>query len=363
MESTNIKDIQKLLLKWFAKHQRKLPWRDTDNPYFIWVSEVMLQQTQVSTILAYYPKFIETFPTVDDLATADLQDVLKSWEGMGYYARARNLHKAAKIVVEEMDSQIPSDYQAFRRLPGVGDYIGAAVQSIAFNQPYAAVDGNVKRVLARIFLLDAPVNDSKTRKIFQDYADKLLVHDSAGTFNEAMMELGATVCRPRKPLCTICPIVNQCNAAKTARQFEFPVRRPSKRTPTYRIAVGVIQKEGQILITRRKSEGLLGGLWEFPGGKIEKSESAKMACQREIREEVNLTVTPTQKLTTIKHAYSHFRIEMDVFLCDYESGRVELNSPVDYRWITINQIDDFPFPKANHKFIPMLKKRMKLHAP
>ena len=354
MNSKEITLFRKNLLAWFETHNRKLPWRDTEDPYRIWVSEVMLQQTQVKKVLEYYQKFVSRFPDVERLAAADLQDLLKTWEGLGYYARARNLHKAAQVVVEDMAGEIPADYATFRELPGVGEYIAAAVQSIAFNHPYAVVDGNVKRVLARLFLIEVPINQSASAKVFQEKADLLLDDTAPGIFNQAMMELGATVCRPQSPTCILCPVNTGCRAFQTARQDEFPVRQKSRPLPEYHIVAGVIHKGEQVLITQRKPEGLLGGLWEFPSGKIGAGETTERACIRTIREETNLLVQPIEYLTRVKHAYTHFKITMDVFHCYYQSGEVVLNEAVDYRWITVDQIDQFPFPRSNHKFIPLL---------
>lgn len=354
MTSKELKLFRKNLLAWFDTHSRKLPWRETKDPYRIWVSEVMLQQTQVKKVLEYYQKFITRFPKVDNLAAAPLQDLLKTWEGLGYYARARNLHKAAQAVVEDLEGEIPADYATFRKLPGVGEYIAAAVQSIAFNSPYAVVDGNVKRVLARLFLIDAPINHSASAKIFQEKADLLLDRSAPGNFNQAMMELGATVCRPQAPTCIVCAVNTGCRAFQTARQEEFPVRRKPKPLPEYHIVAGVIHKDDRILITQRKPAGLLGGLWEFPAGKIRVEETVEQACVRTMREETNLLVESIEYLIRVKHAYTHFKIVMEVFHCHYQSGEVALNEAVDYRWITVGQIDQFPFPSSNHKFIPLL---------
>ena len=354
MTSKEIALFRKNLLTWFEIHSRQLPWRETEDPYCIWVSEVMLQQTQVKKVLEYYQKFVGRFPNVESLAEAGLQDLLKTWEGLGYYARVRNLQKAAQVVVADLKGEIPADYAAFRQLPGVGEYIAAAVQSIAFNAPYAVVDGNVKRVLARVFLIETPINQSASIKIFQEKADLLLEHTVPGIFNQAMMELGARVCRPKSPTCIVCPVNTVCRAFQTARQEEFPVRRKSKPRPEYHIVAGVIHKGDRILITQRKPEGLLGGLWEFPGGKIQVKETPERACVRAIREETNLLVEPTEYLTRVKHAYTHFKIVMDVFHCNYQSGEVVLNEAIDYRWITADQIDQYPFPRSNHKFIPLL---------
>lgn len=354
MTPKDLSQFRHNLLGWFKVHRRQLPWRETDNPYHIWISEVMLQQTQAKKVVEYYQNFVDRFPTLQHLANAELDDVLKQWEGLGYYARARNLRKAAKVLVEQMNGKVPKEYSEFRALPGVGDYTAAAVQSIAFNRPYAVVDGNVKRVVARLFLIESPANQSSSAKIFQTRADSLLDHDQPGRFNQAMMELGSKICRPKSPLCVVCPVGDFCDAFRTARQDAFPVRVKSKPTPEYRIAVGVIYKEDCVLITRRKVEGLLGGLWEFPGGKLKPDETAEAACVREIREEVNLSVEKVNFLTRVNHAYSHFKIVVDVFRCHYRAGEVILNGPVDYRWIRLEEIDRYPFPRANHKFIPLL---------
>ncbi len=314
----------------------------------------MLQQTQVTKVLEYYQKFVDRFPDVVSLAGAELQDLLKTWEGLGYYARARNLHKAAQVVVRDLEGHIPVDYAAFRKLPGVGEYIAAAVQSIAFNAPYAVVDGNVKRVLARLFLVKTPINRSASTRIFQEKANQLLDHSVPGIFNQALMELGATVCRPKSPTCVVCPVNAYCQALQMARQSEFPVRQKPKPLPEYHVVAAVIHRDDQVFITQRKPEGLLGGLWEFPGGKIQVKETAEQACVRAIREETNLLVEPIEYLTRVKHAYTHFKIVMDVFHCHYQSGEVVLNEAIDYRWITVNQINQFPFPRSNHKFIPLL---------
>jgi A/G-specific adenine glycosylase len=356
MSKTDLEYLRKRLIQWYGANQRDLPWRRSRNPYHIWVSEVMLQQTQVSTVLSYYRRFLKSFPSVKRLAAADLQSVLKLWEGMGYYARARNLHRAAQTVVQDFKGKIPDSWAAFHGLPGVGDYIAAAVLSIAFDQPYAVVDGNVKRVLARLHKISAPVNQPQSNPTFKAAADILLHVRRPGTFNQAMMELGALVCKPHNPACDDCPLSKSCRAYRSQQVRDFPKRKKRKTTPQYHIAVGVVFKNDRVLITQRKAEGLLGGLWEFPGGKIRDGESAEAACIREIKEEANLAVEIDHHLTQVRHAYTHFRIVMEVFCCNYVSGRVYLRGPVAFRWIRINEYQSYPFPRANHKFIPLLKK-------
>jgi len=260
------------LLRWYHREKRQLPWREVADPYKIWISEVVLQQTQVATVLNYYPKFVEKYPTVEQLARASGREVLKVWEKMGYYARARNLHKAAGVVVKEHGGKVPGDYDAFRRLPGVGDYIASAVQSIAFAAPHAVVDGNVKRVLSRLFLLPFAVNDSRRHSEFKEIARDLMEPGEPGAFNQAMMELGAIVCRPQKPLCRNCPVSTFCAAEREKRQAEFPRRKVKPKIPTYHVAIGIVFRKGKLLITRRRDEGLLGGLWEFPGAKLKREK-------------------------------------------------------------------------------------------
>ncbi|MGD9211567.1 MAG: A/G-specific adenine glycosylase [Desulfobacteraceae bacterium] len=354
----NTSDISRSLISWYQKHQRDLPWRRSNDPYAIWVSEVMLQQTQVKTVISYYNAFLKNFPSIMDFAAADLQHVLKIWEGLGYYARARNLHRAAIQVSEQSGGKIPNDWHHFRALPGVGDYIAAAVLSIAYNLPFAVVDGNVKRVLARLFVMSQAVNKSSSNKTYQLKASELLDNRKPGEFNQALMELGALICTPRQPNCTLCPLNSICKAFISTRTAEFPKREKKQPTPLYHIAVGVVRKKGRILITRRQPEGLLGGLWEFPGGKIHSDETPTQACKREIFEETSLTINNLSFLTRIRHAYTHFKVKIDIFLCDFAKGSVRLNGPMDYRWITLSEIEKFPFPKANHKFIPLLKQRL-----
>lgn len=356
MKDKDIQYFQKNLIDWYLNNHRSLPWRKTEDPYRIWVSEAMLQQTQVSTVLPYYRKFLQKFPTIKHLARAESHDVLKVWEGLGYYARARNLHRAAGNVQQQYQGVIPNTWNQFRKLPGVGDYIAAAVLSIAFGLPYAVVDGNVKRVLARLQCITAPLNNSTSTKRFKETAEALKDTQMPGTYNQALMELGAIICKPKHPLCDRCPVQRFCLAYQTKTVAEYPKKKAARQTPQYHIAIGVVFKNGRVLITQRKPDGLLGGLWEFPGGKIKKGESAESACVREIKEEVSLQVAVIDYLAQVKHAYTHFKITMEIFCCNYKSGRVKRNGPVAHRWIKLDEIDQYALPRANHKFLPKLKK-------
>jgi A/G-specific adenine glycosylase len=349
--------LRKALLDWFAANKRDLPWRRTKDPYAIWVSEVILQQTQAGTAVPYFYRFIEKYPDVESLSRASLEQVLKTWENLGYYARARNMHRAARRIVEDFGGVVPRNHASLRSLPGVGEYIAAAVASIAYGEPRAAVDGNVKRVLSRLFLIDAPLGRASSAHAFRERAEELLDRTHPGEFNQAMMELGATVCAPRSPACDRCPVPEHCAAFARSAQSTYPVRVKRPRTPRYRIAVGVVRRNGRILITRRKESGLLGGLWEFPGGKIEPGESPEEACVREISEEVNLSVEVKRLVARVTHAYTHFRVAVDVFDCEYKAGDVVLNGPADHKWILLEEKDQYAFPALNRKIFPHLSRR------
>lgn len=355
MTEASLKPIARKLMRWYGDAARDLPWRRTTDPYAIWVSEVMLQQTQVRTAIPYYEAWMARFPDVRALAAADEDDVLKTWEGMGYYARARNLHRAAAIVARDHGGRVPRDPEVFGRLPGVGAYIRAAVTSIAFGTPVAAVDGNAKRVLARLFAVEAPVDRSSSGPVFAHYATQLLDPDDPGRFNQALMELGATVCRPVKVACPRCPLAARCRAHLDDRVEALPVRVGRPEAPVVHAAVGVVSDGRRVLITRRPSKGLLGGLWEFPGGKVRPGEPAQAACAREIREEAGIEVEVEAHLTHVQHTYTHFRLELDVFRCRLAGGEVVLNGPVDHRWVLLEELEGYAFPAANRKFFPLLR--------
>jgi len=342
------------LAKWYQENRRPLPWRATADPYRIWVAEVMLQQTQVATVIPYYAAFLSAFPDIDRLATATETEVLKVWEGLGYYSRARALWQAARIIRERYGSRIPDDITLFRQLPGVGAYIAAAVMSIAFGQPMAVLDGNVRRVLARLCCVGQPVNKPAAVRELTRLSQQFLDTDSPADYNQAIMELGALVCRPRHPRCDSCPVAVFCCAWQNQAVDHFPLCVRRQPLPTRHCAIGVIIRDGQLLVTRRPSRGLLGGLWEFPGGKIQEGESAEAACLRELREEVNLTVGIVTRLATVRHAYTHFRVILEVFICRWVSGTIILNGSVDYRWLDPAQLAGLPFPRANRRFIPQL---------
>jgi A/G-specific adenine glycosylase len=343
---------------WFDGARRPMPWRETDDPYRIWISEVMLQQTRVDQAWPYYERFTEAFPTVGALASADLDDVLRLWEGLGYYSRARNLHRAAQRVVEAYGGQIPDTEEAIRTLPGVGPYTAAAVLSIAYGRPLAVLDGNVARVLTRVFAVADDATSGRTRRHLQALADALLPPEQPARFNEAMMELGATVCTPAAPDCPACPLSPACAAYAEGEPTRYPVSKKKKPVPHHDIAVGVISDdEGRVLITKRPEDAMLGGLWEFPGGKVEPGEPTDAACRREILEELKVEVEVGEPVARIDHAYSHFRITLHAFLCRIVAGTPEHFDAQPMRWVAVEDLGDFAFPRANRRLIEALAER------
>ena len=355
-DDVTVATFQKRLLDWYRSDQRSLPWRKTSDPYHIWVSEVMLQQTQVSTVVDYFNRFVKRFPDIVSLAAADPDTVLKAWEGLGYYSRARNLQKAARELVSTGAPRVPDRPDQFILLPGVGDYINAAVQSIAFGHKLPVVDGNVKRVLARIFLKPDPINQAAAYPVYRELAALLLDQRDPGTWNQAMMELGALICKPRHPLCDQCPVHKNCGARLRHQVPDFPVRTTSGKIPVRRQTAGIIIKRGKLLLVRRPARGLLGGLWEFPGGPVEAGQSPEAACREAVRRTVGLTVKIETPLGRINHAYTHFKLSLDAFVCRSVSGRVRLSGPDDFCWIKPAALSAYPLHKAVHKLLPELNK-------
>ncbi len=348
--------IRRHLAAWYAGARRDLPWRRTRDPYAIWVSEVMLQQTQVKTVLPYYKRFLKRFPDITRLARARPQTLLKAWEGLGYYSRARNMHRAARMVSDEIQGRLPGTWEELRQLPGIGDYIAAAVLSIAHDAAYAVVDGNVKRVLARLFCVDRPVNQASAHKTFQALADQLLDKAHPGDHNQAVMEMGALVCTPRQPDCGHCPLSRFCGARKAGCVDEYPRRMQKKPLPLRRWVAAVVIKNGRLLLTQRPEEGLLGGLWEFPGGEIGPDADGARTCAGQIRSLVHLNVDVNSKVATIAHTYTHFKLRMDLYLCRWRNGIVRLNGPAAFKWVRPSQITALPLHGAMHKALPFLDK-------
>lgn len=348
--------FQNSLITWFKSNQRAMPWRETSDPYCILVSEIMLQQTQVATVVDYYRRFIRKFPTVRDLADASAHDVMKAWEGLGYYSRARNLHETAKIIVDRHDGEVPENIEELIKLPGIGRYTAGAVASLAFHKPLPVLDGNIIRVFTRFFHLTDNVSQSGTIRRLWDIAGEMLPERDINPYNQALMELGALVCTPRNPACHECPLRKECRANRLSLQHLLPVKSPKKPIPHLDVTAGVIWKENQFLITLRPPKGLLGGLWEFPGGKLEEGESLEACLKREIREELEIDIQVLSPLIAVKHAYTHFKITLHTFHARYLSGEIVPHDCDEYRWIGIDELDAYAFPGADRKVIDRLKK-------
>lgn len=343
------------LIDWYEHQHRDLPWRNTKDPYHIWLSEIMLQQTQVNTVIPYYERFLGLFPTLQALAEAPGEQVLKAWEGLGYYARCRNLHQAAKNIMKDHGGVFPTDFKAVNSLPGIGRSTAGAILTFAFDDPHPILDGNVKRVMARLFDIHEDPGGTEIQKTLWQYCEGLLSEArSPYSYNQAIMELGATLCTPQSPSCLLCPVRSFCQAAAAGTQNELPVKTPKKALPHYTIAAGVIWHEGRVLIQRRPEKGLLGGLWEFPGGKQEPGETLEETVRREIEEELGIQVQVREKIMAVPHAYTHFKITLHAFHCDYVSGTPEPKGCEGWCWTMPDDLAQYAFPKANKRVLDVL---------
>ncbi|MGD2245969.1 MAG: A/G-specific adenine glycosylase [Candidatus Aminicenantes bacterium] len=354
-QNTDTSSFQRKLLLWYKRNHRKLPWRKNHDPYTIWISEVMLQQTTVQAVLPYYLEWIKTFPDIQSLSQAPLQRILKAWQGLGYYQRAKNLHKASKIIMEKFNGQLPQDYKELNKLPGFGPYITAAVLSLAFNKPFPVVDANVRRILMRLKGARGEANPQNDKTLI-DFLIPHFPHKRPGLFNQAMMELGALVCRPKNPYCLLCPISDYCQAYKDGRQEIIPL--PRKRN--YRkieAVVAIIQKNGRYLIQKRPSKGLLADLWEFPGGKIKPGETLEEALHREIKEELETEVQSEKLLIRVQHSYTQFQVYLYAYECRLKNDP-HMNKS-HHRWVTLRGMRRYPFPSGSAKIIRFLQQRYK----
>ncbi len=354
MNSKKRTAIRRALLKWFYQHARELPWRNTDDPYPIWLSEIMLQQTQVKTVIPYYEAFLAAFPDVHALARADDNVLLKVWEGLGYYRRVHHLKKAAQIISNDHKGEFPTTFDAWSKLPGIGDYTAGAIVSIAFKQRCPAVDGNAKRVLARITGERESIDNNAVKSRLTKIATDLLPQKEPGMFNQAIMELGAGVCTPRQPQCQRCPVQKHCDAFQTNRQHVLPVRKARKAVPHVDVVAAAIRKNGRYLLGRRPSGGMLEGLWEFPGGKVEKDETKEDALRRELREELGVEVQIGELITSVDHVYSHLAVTIHLYLCHPPAEKPRALYHSDLKWVPRSHLRRYAFPAANLKFLEWL---------
>ncbi|MBI1793954.1 MAG: A/G-specific adenine glycosylase [Chloroflexi bacterium] len=333
------------LLIWYRDNERDLPWRGLfrGDPYAVWVSEIMLQQTRVETVIPYFEKWMKQFPNVKALADASEQEVLHVWEGLGYYSRARNLHKAAKIVVEKYNGELPRDLGALRQLPGIGRYTVGAIASMAFGLDEPTLDGNLRRVFARVFDVSQPADSSAGEKILWGLAAAHLPRGRAGDYNQALMDLGAAICLPKNPHCLACPLTKLCKARELGIQEKRPVLKPKKSTPHYVYVAAVIIQRGCVLLAKRPSKGLLGGLWEFPNGRVNGDPAKELA--KAIQLATRLKVKRKEALGIIRHAYTHFKVAVHVFRCEL----ISISKDENIKWVKLDELQEYPMGRVDRQ--------------
>ena len=348
---------QEQLLSWFAENQRDLPWRNGYIPYQIWISEIMLQQTQMDRVTTFFRRWMKEFPDLDSLAGASEHRVLKCWEGLGYYSRARNILKTAQILVSEYEGRIPEDRKRLRSLPGIGPYTAGAIASIAYNRDVPVVDANIERILARLLNIDLPPGSPAAKKLFWTKAEELLPTGQARNFNQALMELGALVCRPRNPICSACPLAPHCLALKYDIIPERPIPKKSKNIIPIDMATGILVHQGLLYIQQRLPDDVWGSLWEFPGGRIKEEERPEETVVREFLEETEFEVQVESKITTTVHHYTRYRVTLHCFFVSLKQAESDpvLHAAQDFRWIPFEALQQYAFPAGHRKLIDFLK--------
>ena len=327
--------IRRALRAWYRREARDLPWRRTRDPYCIWLSEIMLQQTRVEAALPYYERFVGRFPTVERLAAAKLDDVLALWAGLGYYSRARNMHAAARAVVDDWGGEFPRAAADLQKLPGVGRYTAGAVASIALGERVPVVDGNVKRVLARLGGIETSIDEAETVERMWAWAEELVPPGEPGEFNQALMELGARVCVPKRPRCEACPLTRLCVAREKGLTERLPVRREKKAAPQVRAVAAVIEKDGRVLMVQRPPRGLLGGMWELPGAEIDPGAKPAAVVSAAVKQCAGLEVKAGALLGEVEHVFTHRRLRVFIYRCAYVGGRVRRRRHVAARWVRL----------------------------
>ena len=344
------------LLAWYARHKRALPWRQAADPYRVWISEIMLQQTQVKTVIPYYRRWLARFPTIEALAAAAQSDVLAAWEGLGYYSRARNLHRAAQIVAAELGGELPRTVAQLLELPGIGRYTAGAIASIAFGVEAPVLDGNVKRVLARVFDIREDVGSPAAVKQLWALAESLLPRGRAGDYNQALMDLGATVCTPRAPSCAVCPLRALCVARQLGVQSQRPIKRVRPPRPERIEVAGIVRKNGRVLLGQRPAAKLLGGLWAFPAGECPPGAKLPDCLRRSLRKDWGLDVKVGARAQLLTHGFTHFKLTLHVFECRWRAGRLKRGgSP--RRWVRLAELDGYPMGKTDRQIANALQAR------
>lgn len=351
--------LRRKLLRWFEHNRRDLPWRSApDNAYHQWLAEIMLQQTQVATVVPYFEKFLERFPTVEHLAEAPLDDVMRLWAGLGYYTRARNLHQCARIVARELHGRFPDTVEGLQSLPGVGRYTAGAIASIAFGRPAPVVDGNVKRVLCRLFLIEGDVTERNTIEQLWTIANHILPRRRCGDFNQALMELGATVCLPRNPKCQACPLARNCSAFAADVAASLPRASVRARPKEMKVVVAAIQHREKYLIRRRDHDTLWGGLWELPSAELNGHSSGRAALLTlldQLRPGLGETLRiPTRPCGRITHRLTHRIVRIGAYLCTSRPDFRPLRSRRDLKWISRGEFGDYAFATAQQRIIKLV---------
>ena len=339
------KKIQTRLLQWFEKDGRDLPWRKTRDPYAIWVSEIMLQQTQVATVIPYYQKFLKSFPTVRHLAKANLSKVLKVWEGLGYYSRARNLHRASQIILNHFHRKIPEKLEDLLSLPGIGRSTAGAILSFTYNKEAPILDGNIKRVLSRLFAISGNPVRSEAEGLLWHISESLIPKGYGNPFNQALMDLGSMICIPKGPHCSCCPLRNFCKGRASGEPERYPTKGVKKTIPSIYAVAAVIQKDGRVLLHRRPPKGLLGGLWEFPNWKVEERRRLRLRLRLRnyIKKEMGMNIKVKESIGTFHQTYSHFKLTLYVYPCQTIKGNGK------GRWIPFRNLHLFPMSKIHRR--------------
>jgi A/G-specific adenine glycosylase len=341
------------LLRWYARHKRALPWRDSQDAYRIWVSEIMLQQTQVDTVIPYYERWLARFPTLPALAAAPLGEVLAVWEGLGYYSRARNLHRAAQQVAAQ-GGALPASLEGLLALPGIGRYTAGAIASMAFGLDAPVLDGNVKRVLARVFDIQTDVKSPAGEKELWALAARLVPHGRAGDYNQALMDLGATVCTPRAPACDVCPLRAQCLARRLGVQLQRPVMPARLPRPERTFAAAVVRKGGRVLLGQRPTDELLGGLWAFPAAECSGGGDLAEGLRQALLQSWGIEAQVGAAVQTLSHGFTHFKLTLHVFDCEWQAGRVRPGSG-PRRWVRPADLDSYPMGKTDRQIARALR--------
>ena len=348
MYNTN---ISKEILNWYDKNKRDLPWRKTNDPYKIWLSEVMLQQTRVETVIPYYNNWLQNYKTIQSVAHANLDELLKIWEGLGYYSRCKNFYYAAQKIHYKYNGIIPNQFDTFKSLPGVGDYIAGAVMSIAFNQPHPSIDGNHRRVISRILGIKNLSRYNKNR--MNNFLKKLVSIDRPGDINQAIMDIGSTICKPKEVFCNFCPVQFECKACILSKPLEYPKKTYKKKIPTRNLAAALIEYGDYILISKRPVDGQLGGLWELPNIELKNGESPEKLLKKSINTHFACTIKVGKNLGLIHHTFTHFKMNITLFRCILKH-----NQKVDpsAKWIRWSELDQYAFSKGNHKLFQLYQK-------